>query len=138
MNLIFCTLLAVALAEDPLRAVLRSPKAALNLYSSFKADNHLVFATGEDRMRFKLFLNTAQHVSDFNEDPEDTAHYVLNMFSSMPEEEMKQYEGLNATEAGEGPAPALQSSRLSVPSSALWTNLGGVTEVKNQGICGSC
>ena len=99
MSLIFCALLAVALAEDPLRAVMKSPKAALNLYSSFKADNHLAFAAGEDRMRFKLFLKSAEQVADFNEDPTDTAHYVLNMFSSMTEEKTKQYEGVNATEA---------------------------------------
>ena len=78
MNFVICTLLALALTEDPLRAVLRSPKAALNLYSSFKTENHLAFSAGEDRMRFRLFLNTAQHLADFNEDPEDTAHYVLN------------------------------------------------------------
>ena len=51
MKLFLCALLAVALAEDPLRAVLRSPKAALNLYSDFKSANKLSFGVGEDRMR---------------------------------------------------------------------------------------
>ena len=64
MKLFLCTLLAVALAEDPLRAVLRSPKAALNLYSEFKSANQLSFGVGEDRMRFWLFLKNAAHVTD--------------------------------------------------------------------------
>ena len=80
MKLFLCALLAVALSEDPLRAVLRSPKAALNLYSEFKSANQLSFGVGEDRMRFNQLSfgvgeDEIQAVPEecYNEDKDDIA-----------------------------------------------------------------
>ena len=141
--LVLC-LFAVALSEDPLRAVLRSPKASLNLYSNFKERNHLRFSLPEERMRYRLFLKSAQNVADFNEDKVDTAHYVLNFFSVMTKEEKMMHMGLNVSEVLEYPIqdPSItiqkRADTADIPTKLLWTNTGHVTKVKDQKSCGSC
>ena len=141
--LVLC-LFAIALSEDPLRAVLRSPKASLKLYSNFKERNHLSFSLKEERMRYRLFLKSAQNVADYNEDKIDTAHYVLNFFAVMTKEEKTMHMGLNASEVLENPIqnPSITIHRrvdaADIPTKLLWTNTGHVTKVKDQKSCGSC
>ena len=129
------TLIAATLAEDALRDVLRSPKETLKLYKDFKANQHLSFGVGEDRMRFRLFRNNAEFVADANEN-NDNAVFVLNLFSSMTEEEKSQYLGLNIT-GHQANKVLLANPGFQAPSQKLWTNEGAVTEVTNQGNCRS-
>merc|ERR1739848_525862 len=138
MKIVLVCLLAVALAEDPLREVLKSPRATLNLYSQFKAKNHPKFGTGEDVMRFRLFRANAEHVADYNEDDDDKATYVLNKFSAMTPGEKKKYLGLNVTSMTPGPEDDGLRSSFGNPEKLLWTDKGKVTPVKDQGGCGSC
>ena len=138
MKIFLACLLAVALAEDPLRAILRSPDATLNLYKQFKVKNHLSFRNSEDSLRFRLFYKAAQHVADYNEDTADTAVYGLNFFSAMTPQEKKQYLGLNVTGIEQGPEDKLLTSMPNAPKTVLWTNKGAVTPVKHHGQCGSC
>ena len=81
---------------------------------------------------------SSEHVADYNEDKEDTAHYGLNMFSSMTTEERKQYLGLNITSASaeeeRDELPELAAG-VAYPSYLLWPLQGAVTAVKNQLRC---
>ena len=137
-------LFAIALSEDPLREVLRSPKASLKLYSNFKERNHMSFSLKEERMRYRLFLKSAQNVADYNEDTIDTAHYVVNFFSVLTKEEKMMHMGLNASEVLENPIqnPSITIHKrvdaADIPTKLLWTNTGHVTKVKDQKSCGSC
>lgn len=143
MKVLLLCLVAVALADrDPLREVLKSPKATLTLYSQFKSQQHLRFSAGEDLMRFRLFRKSAEDIADANEDPEDGAVYGFNMFTTMTAEEKRQYLGYNGTSGApeEAPEAAPAPSLVGTPTKLLWTDSskGGVTPVKNQGGCGSC
>ena len=55
----------------------------------------------------------------------------------MTKEEKQQYLGLNITSHVKHPAPKHTLS-VQAPSQKLWTNVGAVTRVVNQGGCGSC
>jgi len=134
--LTLCLLVSYVAAED-LRSILRSPKETLKLYSNFKAQEHLAFGASEDRMRFRMFRSNAEFVAAANEEG-SSAEFALNFFSAMTADEKRQYLGLNIT--GHLPnAPVLSSTPLQTPpAKKLWTNEEAVTEVKNQGNCGSC
>lgn len=136
--LLLC-LIGIAFAyEDPLKAILRSPKATLNLYSSYKTNENIHYSATEDRMRFRLFRSNAEMIADANSGS-DSAVLGLNLFSSMTPAEKKQWLGLNIT--GRSPNNVVLESTVSldqVPTEKLWTNEGKVTAVKNQGGCGSC
>ena len=132
----FCLLATALSLENSLKGILRSPTATLKLYGEYKAKEHLLFAGSEDRLRFSLFRSNAEMVAQANEDSE-SAVFGLNFFSSMTEDEKRQYLGLNVTGHDANPLP-LSSSVEKAPASKLWTDETAVTAVKNQGSCGSC
>eukprot|EP00116_Pleurobrachia_bachei_P003702 sb/3463964/ len=138
--LIRSTLTLTHAKDDGLKNILRSPTKTLELYKKFKGEQHLQFSSTEEGMRFRLFKLNAHFVASENDVEGDTAHFALNMFSTMAEAEKESYLGLNVTghaneeRAGED----LLAKRVSVPTEKLWTNEGKVTPVKNQGSCGSC
>ena len=134
--LALCLVATTFALEDVLNAVLKSPKATLQLYGEFKDQEHLKFRASEDRMRFRLFRENAQFVANANEEG-GSAVFGLNFFSAMTEDEKQQYLGLNVTGHDEN-SPYLASPGFKAPAEKLWTNSGQVTAVKNQGSCGSC
>ena len=146
MKLLFVGLLSLVLSEDPLRAILKSHKATLNLYSQSKTKNGLKYTSKENQRRFRLFLRSARHIADYNEDEEDTGHYGVNFFSFKTEEEKKMFFGLNTTELYRDQEDTIKDdeqrlttrSEVSLPYILLWPDTKHVTEVRQQGECGSC
>merc|ERR1712113_130861 len=131
-----CLVVSAFAADNALRELLKSPKDTVKLYGAFKAKENLQFPGSEDGMRFRLFRANAEFVAAANEQS-DSAVYGLNFFSTMTAEEKKQYLGLNITGHVPNP-PVLASAGFTAPAEKLWTNEGAVTQVINQGSCGSC
>ena len=138
MKFLIVLLFALATAKDDgLKAILQSSTKTLELYKKFKGEQHLTFGSAEDGMRFRMFKLAAHFVASENDVQGETAHFALNMFSTMTEAEKQSYLGLNAT--GHYPnKPDRRMRRAAVPDQKLWMNEGKVTAVKNQGSCGSC
>ena len=146
MKLLFVGLLSLVLAEDPLRAILKSHKATLNLYSRTKVKHGLKYTSKDNKMRYRLFRRSASHTADYNEDEEDTGHYGVNFFSFKTEEEKKMFFGLNTTRLYRDQEDTIKDdeqrlttrSEVSLPYILLWPDTKHVTEVRHQGECGAC
>ena len=136
--IILCFAVSAFAVENALRELLKSPKETVRLYGAFKAQENLHFRGSEDALRFRLFRANAEFVAAANEQSDSTI-FGLNFFSTMTADEKKQYLGLNITGHQPNP-PSLPSSGFPerAPKEKLWTNEGAVTEVINQGSCGSC
>ena len=94
MILLFSLLVAASLArQDPLKAVLRSPRQTLREYGRYKAARHLTFGPSEDRMRLGVWKRSAEMVADENSRAGHTAELELNFFAIMTKEERQQYLG---------------------------------------------
>jgi len=139
MILLLSLLVTVSCAhEDPLKAILRSPKETLRAYGRYKSARHLSFGLSEDRMRLGVWRRAAEMVAEVNSRQGQSASLELNFFAVMTKEERKQYLGMNATSGIKAKPRTLSAVLASPPAEEDWTKKGLVTVVKDQARCGSC
>lgn len=113
-----------------------------NLWKSWKANYAKTYTSEvEDEMRFRTFLDNAAKVAKHNLEYELGMHTFttgLNHLADLTEDEFR------ATLLTVPRTPSLDNSHEinsvvgSTPSSIDWREYGYVTDVKDQGSCGSC
>ncbi|XVF87354.1 hypothetical protein PTKIN_Ptkin18bG0113300 [Pterospermum kingtungense] len=95
----------------------------------------------EENMRFQIFENNLNYIENFNSMGNQTYKLSINEFADLTNEEFLAYY------AGYKIPPTTVSSKTkrfkyenltNVPDSMDWREKGVVTQIKNQGSCGSC
>jgi xylem cysteine proteinase len=122
---------------------LESHERLMKLFEEWMAKHRKkAYASLEEKLRrFEVFKDNLKHIDETNR--EVSSYWLgLNGFADLTQEEFK------AAYLGLRPNPHVHESRRSfryedvdassLPKSVDWRKMGAVTEIKNQGQCGSC
>nr|CAB3463614.1 unnamed protein product [Digitaria exilis] len=117
----------------------------IKLFEEWVAKYRKAYASFEEKLRrFEVFKDNLKHIDEINK--KVTSYWLgLNEFADLTHDEFKAtYLGLNQQPAARRSAAAAgeffryKNAGDDVPKEVDWRKKGAVTDVKNQGQCGSC
>lgn len=111
------------------------------LFDKFKIKHGREYTSNEEHeMRFRIFKQNLFKIEQLNRNEEGTAKYGVTKFADLTNQEFKQYTGfvIPADHENRVRNPPADILDIEIPPSFDWRDKNAVTEVKNQGSCGSC
>ncbi|XAR61510.1 Chymopapain [Bertholletia excelsa] len=121
---------------------LRSIDRLIDLFESWIAKHGKLYRSLEEKLhRFEVFMDNLKHIDERNK---QIVNYWLglNEFADLSHEEFKKmYLGLKVDQVPRSrgsPEEFTYRHIVDLPKSVDWRKKGAVTNVKNQGSCGSC
>ncbi|XP_016926037.3 cathepsin F isoform X2 [Drosophila suzukii] len=98
-------------------------------------------STAERQMRLRIFRQNLKTIEELNANEMGSAKYGITEFADMTSSEYKERTGLwqrDEAKATGGSAAAVPAYPGELPKEFDWRHKNAVTQVKNQGSCGSC
>nr|CAD1842313.1 unnamed protein product [Ananas comosus var. bracteatus] len=138
----FFLLFACVIWSSPLASCGQSDAHMMMRFEDWMRQYGRVYGSEDDKsLRFEIFKHNVNHIETFNSRNENSYTLGINQFADMTNEEfVARYAGTFFPQNIESePTASLEDVDLSkVPDSIDWREKGAVTEVKQQGECGSC
>ena len=111
-------------------------------FEEFKAQHQRAYATPEEEVeRFQNFHSSLERIQTHNADPSHSWQRGLNQFSDMSDQEFHQAVLMapqDCSATGPPKTHAAGPKAQDLPAHVDWRAKGVISEVKNQGHCGSC
>eukprot|EP00163_Fabomonas_tropica_P001752 TRINITY_DN112_c0_g1_i1.p1 TRINITY_DN112_c0_g1~~TRINITY_DN112_c0_g1_i1.p1 ORF type:complete len:331 (+),score=118.58 TRINITY_DN112_c0_g1_i1:115-1107(+) len=107
-------------------------------FTEFVKKYNKVYDEKEFHFRFSVFQQTLARNAKLNANKQDGAVYGINEFADMSEEEFQNVMLMKTHMTQQLKVDTVIPPTESMPAEFDWRTKGAVTEVKNQGQCGSC
>ncbi|XP_004253117.1 cysteine protease XCP1-like [Solanum lycopersicum] len=111
----------------------------INLFETWMERHNKIYKSIEEKLhRFEIFRDNLKHINERNN---IVSNYSLglNDFADLSHDEFKKmYLGLKVQNERRSNDEFIYSDFVDLPKSVDWRKKGAVTDVKNQGSCGSC
>ncbi|CAN4095503.1 unnamed protein product [Withania somnifera] len=141
-NLSFLVLFPILLLSLMSRATFASISNIIDLFETWMEKHSKIYRSIEEKLhRFEIFRDNLKHIDERNK---IVSNYWLglNEFADLSHDEFKKiYLGLkvqNERSNDESIQEFIYRDFVDLPKSVDWRKKGAVTDVKNQGSCGSC
>lgn len=119
----------------------RIPENATSIFASFIERYGKRYSSSEQLIRYKVFTHNLLKIQLLNLLDQGTARYGINSFADLTDAEFKKhFANTKYHERHMKPHSmnVMDYTLDGAPSSFDWRKKGAVTEVKDQGMCGSC